>query len=110
MTPEQRAANIMDEACLGERWIVNGVDAALRRSIAAAIRDAVAAERAACTPAVEDIARAWASIDGKRDEFDASKERDADEEGFGCYGGYMFEAEELLKRAEKYAEKRRASK
>lgn len=39
MTPEQIAADIMDSACLGEPYVRNGVDAALRKDIAAAIRE-----------------------------------------------------------------------
>lgn len=31
------AANIMDNACLGEHWVKNGVDAALRKDIKDAI-------------------------------------------------------------------------
>lgn len=38
MTPEQIAADIMDNACLPEKLVKMGVDAALRRSIAEAIR------------------------------------------------------------------------
>lgn len=40
MTPEQIAANIMDEACLPEPLIKNGVDRAIRASIATALREA----------------------------------------------------------------------
>lgn len=64
ITPEQRAADIMDEACLGEQWIKNGVDAALRQSIAGAIHEAVAAERAK----LEELLSAAVSFSfGKRD-------------------------------------------
>jgi len=47
-TPEQWANDIVDQACLGEAYVRNGVDAALRRDIAAAIRASVeeAEERA----------------------------------------------------------------
>src|SRR5271157_6538343 len=34
------AANIMDQACLGDPWVKNGVDAALRRDIATALVEA----------------------------------------------------------------------
>jgi len=44
-TPEQRARDIMDQACLSENYVRNGVDAALRKDIADAIRDAVAEAR-----------------------------------------------------------------
>ena len=53
---------------------------------------------------VEDMARAWASIDGKRDQFDANK--DAEDYGDGHYEGYLTETEEMLKRAVKYANER----
>jgi hypothetical protein len=46
----QKANDIMDEACLGEPWVKNGVDAALRVAIAAALR----AEREACARFVEN--------------------------------------------------------
>lgn len=57
---------------------------------------------------VEDIARAWASIDGKRDEFDRGKvDKEYDDE-VGHYDGYMLEAEDLLARAAGYANERKA--
>jgi acyl-CoA hydrolase len=40
MTPEERARDIIDEASLGEPFIKNGCDAALRKTIVAAIREA----------------------------------------------------------------------
>ena len=54
---------------------------------------------------IEDLARAWASIEGKRDEFDTGK-IDPDELT-GHYGGFVAEAEELVTRAVKYAKNRR---
>lgn len=48
---------------------------------------------------IERIARAWASIDGKVDLFDACKAAPKREQTEGYYGGYMAEAEELAKRA-----------
>ena len=55
---------------------------------------------------VEDIARAWASIDGRRDEFDRGKvDRDYECEA-GHYEGYISEAEEMLRRAWQYAAER----
>ena len=55
---------------------------------------------------VEDIARAWASIDDRRDEFDRGKVDKEYEDKAGHYDGYMIETEELLKRAAKYANER----
>jgi hypothetical protein len=46
----EKANDIMDEACLGEPWVKNGVDAALRVAIAAALR----AERERCARFVEN--------------------------------------------------------
>jgi hypothetical protein len=56
---------------------------------------------------VEDMARAWASIDGKRDEFDIGRESPDIEAGGGHYAGYLSEAEEMLKRATLYASERK---
>lgn len=57
---------------------------------------------------VEDIARAWASIDGHRDEFDAERDKSVFDEGVtGHYAGYIVEAEEMIKRATVYALNRR---
>lgn len=47
MNPRKTADDIMDEACLPEAFVANGVDKALRERIALAIRDAVEAERVA---------------------------------------------------------------
>ncbi|MBK5958134.1 hypothetical protein CCR97_08380 [Rhodoplanes elegans] len=56
---------------------------------------------------IEDIARAWASIDGKRDAFDAEKGKSVSDDITGHYLGYLSEAEELVTRAAKYARERR---
>lgn len=56
---------------------------------------------------VEDMARAWASMDGKRDEFDAGKGKSLMKDKTGHYAGYMEEMEEVLRRAAKYARKRK---
>jgi len=55
---------------------------------------------------VEDLARAWASIDGKRDAFDDGKGKSVFEDATGHYAGYCFEARELVERATKYARER----
>lgn len=55
---------------------------------------------------VEDLARAWASIDGKRDEFDEGKGKSVFDDRTGHYAGYVVEAEEQLRRAAKYARER----
>jgi hypothetical protein len=55
---------------------------------------------------VEDLARAWASIDGKFDFFDAEKGMSIDECTHGHYLGYVEEAEEILKRATIYANRK----
>ncbi len=55
---------------------------------------------------VEDLARAWASLDGKRDKFDKAKDPGASEAAHGHYLGYLSEAEEVLRRAAKYAQER----
>jgi hypothetical protein len=48
---------------------------------------------------IEEIARAWASIDGKAEKFDACKVDPALEEESGHYEGYVTEATELLRRS-----------
>lgn len=52
---------------------------------------------------IEDLARAWASIDGKRDEFDAGKGVPIMRDETGHYAGYMVEAKEMVGRALCYA-------
>jgi hypothetical protein len=53
------------------------------------------------------LARAWASIDGKRDEFDAGRNISISEDKTGHYLGYLVETEEAFERATKYALERR---
>jgi hypothetical protein len=55
---------------------------------------------------IEDLARAWASIDGKRDLFDAERDVRVADAVHGHYLGYLSEAEELLARATAYARER----
>lgn len=55
---------------------------------------------------VEDLARAWASIDGKAREFDEGKGLSVSEDRTGHYAGYCYEALALLHRATSYATKR----
>lgn len=52
---------------------------------------------------IEDLARALASIDGKRDAFDEGKGISVFDDKTGHYAGYMVEAEEQVKRATAYA-------
>lgn len=56
---------------------------------------------------IEDLARAWASMDGKRDKFDAEKGMSAADAVYGHYLGYICEAEEILERAARYALERK---
>ena len=48
---------------------------------------------------VENIARAWASIDGKADFFDRGKADPDYDNDMGYYMGYIEETKELLKRS-----------
>lgn len=59
---------------------------------------------------VEDFARAWASIDGRRDEFDAGRLSDDITAHGGYYDGYVCETEEAFERATRYARERNAAK
>ena len=52
---------------------------------------------------IEDLARAWASIDGKRDAFDAGRNISEFEDKTGHYAGYVVETEEMFMRATTYA-------
>ena len=56
---------------------------------------------------VEDLARAWASMNGKREIFDAEKSMSVTEVEEGAYLGYLSEVEEILRRATEYAAERR---
>lgn len=55
---------------------------------------------------VTDLARAWASIDGKRDQFDIGAASNNIEAEGGHFVGYVCEAEEMLRRTTKYARAR----
>ncbi len=55
---------------------------------------------------VEDLARARASIDGKRDEFDAGRGVSVFDDATGHYERYRVEAREMVHRATKYAKAR----
>ena len=55
---------------------------------------------------VEDLARAWASLDGKRDEFDKAEDAGAPEAAPAHYLGFLSEAEKVLQRAAKYGRER----
>lgn len=57
---------------------------------------------------IDDLARAWASIDGKRDEFDRGKVDREYEHTAGHYDGYRIEAAEMVSRAVGYAKERRS--
>lgn len=57
---------------------------------------------------VEDLARAWASMEGKLSTFEAEKRMGENALAtHGSYWGYLFEVEELLRRATEYALARR---
>ncbi len=58
---------------------------------------------------VEDLARAWASLDGKGNEFDKEEGLAASEAALSYYLGYLAETEEILRRAAKYARERSSS-
>jgi len=58
---------------------------------------------------VEDLARAWASMEGKVDKFDEEKHISALDVVYGHYHGFIAETEEILRRATHYAEERRHS-
>ena len=55
---------------------------------------------------VEDLARVWASMDGKREIFDAEKSMSVAEVEEGAYLGYLSEGEEIILRATDYAAER----
>jgi uncharacterized protein YuzE len=52
---------------------------------------------------LEDLARAWASLDGKRDEFDMERDQGASKAASSHYLRHLMEAEEILRRAAKDA-------
>jgi uncharacterized protein YuzE len=57
---------------------------------------------------LDDLVRAWASLDGKRHEFDKEKGLDASQAAYGDYLGYLAETEEVLRRATIFARERRS--
>lgn len=56
---------------------------------------------------IEDLARAWSSLDGKREKFDAEKDVSAADAIYGHYLGYIYEMEEIIERATRYAQTRK---
>jgi uncharacterized protein YuzE len=68
--------------------------------LGAALRDFIA-----CGTTVDDLARAWASMNDARDEFDNEKDLGASE-AHDHYLGYLAETEEILRRAVKYTRER----
>lgn len=56
---------------------------------------------------VEDLARAWASLDGKRDAFDEGRDKSVMDDKTGHYAGYVVETEEIVARAVAYARDRK---
>lgn len=48
---------------------------------------------------LEDLARAWASLDGKEGHFDKGKNDPHYDDYWGHYDGYMIETREVLNRA-----------
>jgi uncharacterized protein YuzE len=80
---------------------VVGFDVDNASRLGALLRDFIASDAT-----VEDLARAWASLDGKRDEFDKEKGAGASEAVHGHYLGYLADTEEILQRAVKYARER----
>jgi len=50
----------------------------------------------------EAVAKAWASIDGRLEGFEECKNNPEADEIDGHYSGYLSDAEELLRRANKY--------
>ncbi len=68
-------------------------------------RDAMQAAIAAGVT-VEDLARAWASMDGTRDAFDVGRGLSVFDDATGHYAGYCAEAREIVQRATKYAVER----
>jgi hypothetical protein len=53
---------------------------------------------------IENVARAWASMDGKLDKFHACKADKELDKTQGHYMGYLIDAEELIKRADLFEE------
>lgn len=80
---------------------VVGLDIDNASQLGALLRDFVASGAT-----LEDLARAWASLDGKRGEFDTERDLGADKAARGRYLGYLTEADEVLRRAARYARER----
>jgi uncharacterized protein YuzE len=80
---------------------VIGFDIDNSSQLGALLRDFVASGAT-----LEDLARAWASLDGNRDEF--VNEKDAPDAAHGDYVGYLAAAGEVLRRAAEYARERRS--
>jgi uncharacterized protein YuzE len=80
---------------------VIGFDVDNASRLGALLRDFIAS-----AATVEDLARAWASLDGKRKELDKAKGRGASEAAGDDYLGYLAEIEEILHRAANFARER----
>jgi uncharacterized protein YuzE len=80
---------------------VIGLDLDNGSCLGALLRDFVASGAT-----IEDLARAWASLDGKPDELGKEKGLGALEAAHPHYLGYLVEAEEILRRAVKAARER----
>jgi uncharacterized protein YuzE len=78
-----------------------GFDVNNASRLGALLRDFIAAGAT-----VEDLVRAWASLDGKRDKLDEEKGPGASASAHGDHFGYLAETEEILRRAVKYAQER----
>jgi uncharacterized protein YuzE len=83
---------------------VIGFDIDNASRIGALLRDFIASHAT-----VEDLARAWASLDGKRSEFDNQKGLGESGGAQGHYLGYLAETEEILRRAAECARERRSA-
>jgi uncharacterized protein YuzE len=79
---------------------VIGFDVDNASRLGALLRDFIAAGAT-----VEDLVRAWASLERKRDDLDEEKGR-ASAAAPGHHLGYLAETEEILRRAVKYAQER----
>jgi uncharacterized protein YuzE len=77
---------------------VIGLDIDNASRLGALLRDFIASGAT-----VEDLAWAWASLDGQRDDVDKEKSLGAPEDAHDYYLGYLAAAEEILRRAANYA-------
>ena len=74
----------------------------MKKANAEKLRAAKAPDGCAPDNAAEALADAWASMDGKLDDFRAGKHAGSlDDEPGGHYSGYLCEAQEMLKRLER---------